>query len=427
MDILESRIKELIDTFLGATGIHYICLDPDLNIHSDSQAGQMPKELEFTDFYELTVQLRLLVEANIEPGNDFATHITENQFIYNIHIIRVDNVLQCILLSEPMVIQPFSEQAIQEICTRRKYSIAEKIELTQVLAKVAVVKWQRVHQLGMIMHQLVNAISGHDGVHHLIGGVPPDFSDPTVVNNKIESILVNQLEIGPVEVTLFPKVKDIIQSGDLAALAEFERSFSFGDLPLKHLVSTEFLRVVKNYFIMFCTIELYCAIDAGMRNQEMLALAVRLMNEAEQMTQVSDVFAHMKLSLAAFTHAVNNFNKLRHSKSILELLSYIHDHYQEKITLQSLSAHIGLNPNYLSSLIHKETGQSLTDHVNKVRIEASKSDLLNSSKSISEIAQSVGFAYQNHYAQVFRKITGMSPMDYRERKSSERPKNIRRA
>jgi AraC-like DNA-binding protein len=69
---------------------------------------------------------------------------------------------------------------------------------------------------------------------------------------------------------------------------------------------------------------------------------------------------------------------------------------------------------------------SLTDHINQVRIEASKTELLNTSLSVNEIALKVGFTYQNHFARIFRKYTGLSPLDYRERKSKKRPENIRR-
>jgi len=58
----------------------------------------------------------------------------------------------------------------------------------------------------------------------------------------------------------------------------------------------------------------------------------------------------------------------------------------------------------------------LTDHVNQARVEASKPELLETNRSVNEIAQAVGFSYQNHFAKVFMKATGQTPVEFRDRK-----------
>jgi len=96
------------------------------------------------------------------------------------------------------------------------------------------------------------------------------------------------------------------------------------------------------------------------------------------------------------------------------VIEYIESHYAEKITLDMLARHTNLSASYLSNLIKKETGLSLMDNINKVRVEQSKKLLLSTNLSSHEVALSVGFSYQNHFASTFKKITGFSPTDFRK-------------
>jgi AraC-like DNA-binding protein len=422
----EEKIKQVIEAYSGATGVGMICLDKELKILFDVVTSHEKTDSRLPDFTELLDHIRQMIDSPAEFTNCFATYITRHFFIYNIHILILDDQIHCVLLTEPMSVRLFTDQDIQAFCSEINGSAVEKIKMTKRIKEMPIVSWQRIHQLGAVMRLLTHSILNIDVINQSIGDIHHEIPDSEWFNSKIESILSDPPQAYPLEYGNYKRIREIIQSGDIKSLADFENSFSFGELTFPLTASTDLLRAAKNYFIIFCTITFYCAVDAGMRISEMLNLATKLINEVEQMKQVPDVINHLKRSLEVFTHTVYAFNKQRHGKAILELFSYIHEHYPEKISLQVLSAHIGLNSSYLSSLIHKETGTALTDHINQVRIEASKSDLLHSSLSINEIAQKVGFSYQNHYARVFKKFTGMSPMEYRERKTNKRPENIRR-
>jgi YesN/AraC family two-component response regulator len=81
--------------------------------------------------------------------------------------------------------------------------------------------------------------------------------------------------------------------------------------------------------------------------------------------------------------------------------------------LQRVARHLGLNEAYLSSLFKQQTGQTFTEFVNLLRIEKSKELLRHSSASILDISLEVGFSNQNYFNRVFKKLTGITPGEFR--------------
>lgn len=74
---------------------------------------------------------------------------------------------------------------------------------------------------------------------------------------------------------------------------------------------------------------------------------------------------------------------------------------------------LNLSPNYLSDLLKKETGKTAQEHIHLFVIEKAKNFLLNSSNSISEIGYDLGFEYPQHFSNLFKSKTGLSPSEYR--------------
>lgn len=74
---------------------------------------------------------------------------------------------------------------------------------------------------------------------------------------------------------------------------------------------------------------------------------------------------------------------------------------------------LNFSPNYLSDLIKKESGKSVQEHIHYRLIEKAKTKLLNTTNSISEIANELGFEYPQYFSKIFKSKTGLSPVEYR--------------
>jgi len=75
---------------------------------------------------------------------------------------------------------------------------------------------------------------------------------------------------------------------------------------------------------------------------------------------------------------------------------------------------MNLSPKYLSDLLKRATGKTTQEHIHYFLIEKAKTNLLNSSATISEIGYSLGFEYPQHFSNLFKQKTGYSPSEFRK-------------
>ncbi len=72
-----------------------------------------------------------------------------------------------------------------------------------------------------------------------------------------------------------------------------------------------------------------------------------------------------------------------------------------------------LSANYFGDLIKKETGRTAQEHIQSRLIDIAKERIFDTRKSVSEIAYEMGFRYPQHFTRLFKKVTGLTPKEYR--------------
>lgn len=94
---------------------------------------------------------------------------------------------------------------------------------------------------------------------------------------------------------------------------------------------------------------------------------------------------------------------------------YIEANYNQKgLTIQEVAKKNHVSPNYLSYLFKKNTGYNLWEFVIKLRMEESKSLILNTDLRRYEIAERVGYESPEHFSKIFKKYFGLSPSDLKK-------------
>ena len=94
---------------------------------------------------------------------------------------------------------------------------------------------------------------------------------------------------------------------------------------------------------------------------------------------------------------------------------YIDANYAKNITLDSLAEITHINKFYLAHSFTECIGQSPINYLTDRRLEACKELLTSSNLSVAQVASSFGFSSQSYFSQIFRKKTGMTPRQYRNR------------
>lgn len=100
--------------------------------------------------------------------------------------------------------------------------------------------------------------------------------------------------------------------------------------------------------------------------------------------------------------------------SVKEILAYLNQHEQEKISLSALAAHFSYHPNYLTRLFRKHTGKTIRTYLTERQLVKAKALLTSTDDSISKICEQCGFHSDAYFIKCFRIYTGSSPLQYRK-------------
>lgn len=106
-------------------------------------------------------------------------------------------------------------------------------------------------------------------------------------------------------------------------------------------------------------------------------------------------------------------------QKIYSVAGYIHAHYPEDLSLDSLAKHFCISASYLSHRFKQVTGFSVTDYIQMTRIRNVQALLINTKIPITEVAEPCGFNCFSQFNRVFRKHIGMSPSKYRKQSQSQ--------
>ena len=96
-------------------------------------------------------------------------------------------------------------------------------------------------------------------------------------------------------------------------------------------------------------------------------------------------------------------------------LEYIHQNYTNAITVREVACFCHCSESYINHIFKKNMRVNIKAYINKIRLEQSKEYLMNTSESISEIAIHVGFNDPNYFSNVFTKVCGFTPSEYKKR------------
>lgn len=99
---------------------------------------------------------------------------------------------------------------------------------------------------------------------------------------------------------------------------------------------------------------------------------------------------------------------------------YIEDHSAEKFSLQAISDALFVNGSYLLRVFKAHTGRTLLWYHNYIRCENAKALLVRPDISISRVGEQVGFVSSSHFSHIFKKLTGLTPTEYRQANVTDR-------
>lgn len=117
--------------------------------------------------------------------------------------------------------------------------------------------------------------------------------------------------------------------------------------------------------------------------------------------------------------SIFNGHKKHNDDEVLSAQQFLEKNYQDKISIEKLSANLNIGRRNFDRRFIKATGITPLDYLQRVRIEASKKLLETSRKSINEIMYEVGYNDVKAFRDVFSRVSGLSPLDYKSKYNKE--------
>lgn len=102
------------------------------------------------------------------------------------------------------------------------------------------------------------------------------------------------------------------------------------------------------------------------------------------------------------------------NRTIRELISYVNEHYTEKLSLEDAADYVGFSREYFCRFFKQHMGLTFLRYLNEVRISHAGRLLSSTDLSISEIMNTCGFTNQTIFNRLFKEIYGMTPRQARK-------------
>ncbi len=223
-----------------------------------------------------------------------------------------------------------------------------------------------------------------------LGGTQENYYYPT----EKELMLINLLKAGELE-----KAKDLLDEILRRNFEEKHLSLEMARCVIFNLVST-ILKVIED-LKSHPQVDLTAEIDA----------LSRLLNRMD----VEDIREKLYAVFEKICRSVPQKKDSSVLKMVEQVKEYVAENYRDfNLSLYSISENYGVTYTYLSRVFKMETGEGLLQYINRIRMETAKKLLLQTEKSLAEIAKEVGYGNSNSLIRVFKKFNGITPGKYRE-------------
>lgn len=137
-------------------------------------------------------------------------------------------------------------------------------------------------------------------------------------------------------------------------------------------------------------------------------------NRIMMVTKMDSIVRLIKDIILTVIRKIKNYRLDNSNHIIKKAIDYIEKNYHKEISLKFLSEYLNLSKHYVCYLFKKETGDNISLYVNKLRIEKAKHLVLESDCKIKEIYDRLGFSDQQYFCKTFKRITGMTVIQYRD-------------
>lgn len=405
----EARIRDVLGNLQAFTGLAIQLIDRDgLLIMSFGQSTAYCSILKKQVFDKRTCfelhrnagrYAQSLGEAYI-----FACHANLNHIAFP--LIQEEELLGSVIIG-PFLMDTPDSTLVSDLAERRQLPAGLALELYEELGSVAVLPPARVNQLKKLADHLLSPLL--PGERALLLQNQQKMAQQAKISETIQSCKTD----GSSRSLMFfyhkeKELIDRIRTGSIQEVKALLNEF------IGHVLFSEGGQIdaVRIRAIELTTLLSRVAMEGGASPDNIYRLNGQFLSQLYKEQELEDLCLLMQEVLERFMRAMFR-EQDKGNPYIRKALRYMYDHYSEHLELDQTADFVGLSPSYFSTLFRQTVGITFREHLNRIRVEASKRLLLDRKHTLADIAVSVGFPDQSYYCKVFKKIVGVTPGQFR--------------
>ncbi|MDV5972630.1 YSIRK-targeted surface antigen transcriptional regulator [Streptococcus canis] len=205
-----------------------------------------------------------------------------------------------------------------------------------------------------------------------------------------------------------------VKSGSESLLKETVEHFSNAIVPI---ISGDELRSEKNYSIIIYDRLSQATIQVGLDIETAYRARDRFIKETESIISLNEVLKLRDTAILFYTQQVNSLNKhivTPHSQTILTVIQYLENNLNRFVKTEEIAKACHMSESKLRKLFKQEKHITIHQYFLNLKIETAK-QLLDENKKVEEVSNLLGFSTSSNFSRTFKKIVGISPLEYKEK------------
>lgn len=415
MESILKGVYRVMDKFYYSTGIGIIAFDKNLNVVARRPDKSISSNFLLIDTGDFMDFLSSVLEKDPKDIEEAYTYVfPENFACVVVPVVRDEKYIGS-FVTTPIFLQRKSIDLIEKLSLNITPLGGNPEALKAYLRQMPERNLEILRSLSETLFRLsTGIISNFVPVTHTLVGADQNEGENNQINFEPSSAahsFDSDLSVRQLRPHYYQKLKDAIQTSQVSA-AEAVAEKIYNNLPTQQLDSSDYFASLRESFIKISSMVCALAIESEAPYYKCLDTLDEQIRLSSELKNTYDIFELMKKTFSAFTRLSSVGRIQAYSRPVKQTLDYIAANYDKRITLEILADHTGLSTFYLSSLLKKETGKSLSSHINLARIDAAKKLLIEGGANIIDIAQQLGFSSHNHFSNTFKKFTGQTPSDF---------------
>ncbi len=406
----QKMLRDILYSYYYSTGIPVFSIDFEGNtgVRSCECAGICKFLNDYLKESSPCSQAHLYASKQAESiGDAYVFFCPAGLVHYTTPIIRND-LFTGAILAGPILLDYPDQIAVDGIIQKYNMSVNMRGKIGSFLQAVPVVEASRVRYLSRLLFFITSGMLSLN--EHILFERRESMDQQSQISGSIQDIKeYSDKDYYPYEMEKELQIK--VKNGDVTGAKTVLNQL------LGHIFFTSGgkIEIMKARTLELCTLLSRAAVEGGGALDTIFGMNYEFINKLYKIKNIEELSYWILRVLYIYSEKVFDLGSIKNAELIKAAIKYINENYKNDITLADISGYIKLNPSYFSAIFKKETGIGFSDYVNKVRVDESKRLLSDTRISILDIALDVGFESQSYFTKVFKKFTGMTPKQYREK------------